>query len=74
MKMRYTLFDAEQGKWLMGFQVPERECDAVVTWWTRKVEKAMRFPGVRSARRVARMMGAETHGVCEVRNARGVKV
>ena len=73
MKMRYRLYDSAQRKWLAGYQVPDAGCDVAVTQWTRKPENAMRFPGVKSARSVARRIvaNAQAEGECVVVNARG---
>lgn len=72
--MRYTVFDEAQRKWLAAFHRPEKQCDAAVTRWTRRPEQAMRFPGVKSARGVARWIDAGELGKVVVRNARGEAV
>ena len=73
-KMRYTVFDKARKMWLAGFQRPEKQCDAAVTRWTRKKEFAMRFPGAKSARGVARWIDGNPVGNVIVRNARGEAV
>lgn len=70
-KPRYTVYDAANKKWLRGIQKPVEQCDAAVTWWTRNPEKAMRFPGTKSARGIARWLDGEAHGGCLVLNAKG---
>lgn len=73
-KLRYTIYDTVNKKWLRGLQKPVRQCDAAVTCWTRNPEKAMRFPGTKSARGVARWLDGEHYGGCMVLNARGEAV
>ena len=73
-KLRYTIYDTAQQKWLSAYKVPVRECDAAVTRWTRRKEYAMRFPGTKSARKVARWLDANRHGGCVVLNAKGESV
>ena len=73
-KMRYTVFDKARKMWLAGFQRPEKQCDAAVTRWTRKPDHAMRFPGAKSARGVARWIDSGAAGNVVVRNAKGEAV
>ena len=70
-KLRYTIFDTVQKKYLSEFHRPVNEVDAAVTNWTRKPQSAMRFPGAKSARGVARWLGENSHGGVVVLNARG---
>lgn len=71
-KLRYTIYDEARKRWLMSFQRPVEECDATVTRWTSKREHAMRFPGVKTARGVARLL--EPNKAVVVLNARGQAV
>lgn len=70
-KLRYTVYDASEEKWLASYKKPVRGCDAAVTRWTRNPELAMRFPGTKSARGVARWLDMNRHGGCIVLNAKG---
>ena len=74
MRLRYSIYDAVQQKWLMSFQKPDKRCDAAVTRWTRNPEYAMKFPGTKSARGVAMWLDANGKGGCMVINAKGVAV
>ena len=69
-KLRYAIFDVTTKKYLSEFHRPIDKLDAAVTKWTRKRERAMRFPGAKSARGVARWLDDNSHGGCVVLNAR----
>ena len=71
MKLRYTIFDTVTRRYLCTFHRPVEKLDAAVTQWTRYKEKALRFPGVKSARGVARWLDTDECGGCVVMNARG---
>ena len=71
MKFRYSIYDTTQKKYLSEFHRPVDKLDAAVTNWTRKPQSAMRFPGAKSARCVARWLGENSHGGVVVLNARG---
>ena len=73
-KLRYTIFDTTTKKYLSEFHRPVDKLDAAVTNWTRKREQAMKFPGTKSARGVARWLYDNSHGGCVVVNARGAVV
>jgi hypothetical protein len=70
-KPRYTIYDTAQQKYLSQFHRPVDRLDAAVTNWTRSRERAMKFPGAKSARSVARWLDANSHGGCIILNARG---
>lgn len=70
-KLRYTVYDTSQKKFLKSFHRPVDRLDAAVTHWTREPDKAMRFPGTKSARGVAMWLDDNSYGGCIVLNARG---
>lgn len=70
-RLRYSIYDTTQKKYLSEFHRPVDKLDAAVTNWTRKPQYAMRFPGSKSARSVAKWLGENSHGGCVVLNARG---
>lgn len=70
-KLRYSIYDVAAKKYLSEFHRPVSEVDVAVTNWTRKPQCAMRFPGTKSARNVARWLDDNSHGGCIVLNAKG---
>lgn len=70
-KLRYSIYDTTTKKYLSVFHRPVSEADIAVTNWTRSAARAMKFPGVKSARGVARWLDDNSHGGCVVLNARG---
>ena len=71
MRLKYTIYDTARKRWLCDYRIPDGECDAWVTHWTREERHAMRFPGTKSARRVAQWIGENGNGGCVVLNAKG---
>lgn len=70
-KQRYTLFNPMLGNWLLRVEFPPEGAGAVaLTTWTRHRERAMLFPGVKSARAVADKLGSGL----EIHNAKGESV
>lgn len=68
-QLRYTVYDTEKREYLVQITAPTGSTDAVVTEWTKHPEKAARFPGVKSASAVVRMLGSYSQFV--VKNAKG---
>lgn len=68
MKLRYRVYDPARRAWLRRLERPTGDSDQTVTDWTRNPEKALMFPGAKSARAVARLLG------CAVINARGERI
>ena len=66
---RYTVYDTEKREYLQRITAPTGDHAAVVTEWTKDPEKAARFPGVKSASAVVRMLGCYSQFV--VKNAKG---
>lgn len=69
-KPRYTIRDADTGAYLVGAEtlLP----GIVMTTWTRQKDKAMRFPGAKSARGMAARLGGSE--ALEIYNARGERI
>ena len=66
-KLRYKVYDLRRGRWLERYSVVGEN---VLTKFTHHREKAMLFPGAKTARRVCRIIGGE----CAVINAKGVEI
>ena len=66
---RYTVFDTERRVYLERISAPTGDSRAVVTDWTKRPDKAARFPGVKSAAAVVRMLGSYNQFV--IKNAKG---
>lgn len=69
MSYRYTVYDTSRRMYLRRIERPTGSPDAIVTDWTRDPTEAARFPGVRTAMAVVRMLGSYSEFV--VKNARG---
>ena len=70
-KMRYIVLDTTTQEYLASFHIPVATVDAAVTNWTPYIDLAMKFPGVRSAKNVARWLDGNRYGGCVVLNAKG---
>ena len=71
MNLRYTIYDTVRQRYLTAFHKPIDEVDAAVTNWSRHSDRAMKFPGTKSARKVSQWLNANDYGGCIVLNARG---
>ncbi len=70
-KPRYSLFDTHRRKWLSSCVVDDTGKKIIGVAWTLNREYAMRFPGVKSAKGMARRLEAEYGGRLVISNARG---
>ena len=66
---RYTVYDTEAGKYLERATEMPGWPGVLVTDWTRRPERAQRFPGVKSARRMVDKLGRDQALV--IKNERG---
>lgn len=66
---RYTVYDTERREYLEQITNPTGEAGAIVTEWTKKTDRAAKFPGVKSASAVVRLLGSYSQFV--VKNAKG---
>lgn len=69
MSYRYTVYDTSRRMYLRRIERPTGSPDAIVTDWTRDVAEAAKFPGVKTAAAVVRMLGCYSDFV--IKNARG---
>lgn len=56
-KLRYGVYDTEQRVWLARAELPAGDDGAMVTEWTKRAEKALRFPGIKSADAMLEKLG-----------------
>lgn len=68
-RMRYTVYDTGQKKYLRLATQPLGSESKLVTEWTRHVEREQGFPGKKSAEAMVRRLGGYSEFV--VKNARG---
>ena len=66
---RYTVYDTEKREYLQRVETPDGDQARIVTYWTRDPAEAARFPGVKSAAAVVRMLGS--YSQFAVKNAKG---
>jgi len=66
---RYTVYDTEAGKYLQRATEMPGWPGVLVTDWTRRPERAQRFPGVKRARRMVDKLGRDQALV--IKNERG---
>ena len=69
---RYTVYDTGRREYLERVERPTGDDRAVVTVWTKKVERAAKFPGVKSAAAIVRLLGNYSQFV--IKNREGVIV
>lgn len=70
MTLKYTVYDTERRRYLQRVTAPTGDRNtAIVTEWTRDPAEAARFPGVKSAESVVRLLGSYSNIV--IKNARG---
>lgn len=67
---RYTLYDTDTRRYLREAVQPDGDPDQLYTHWTNVAAKALRFPGVKSARRMAERLSSY-RGEILIKNARG---
>lgn len=72
-KPRYSLYDTDTRRYLMLAVQPDGAQDPIYTQWTGDREKALRFPGVKSARRMALKLESR-RGEIIIKNARGESI
>ncbi len=68
-KLRYGVYDTSRKVWLYQMEMPVDGIGAAVTTWTREADKAMRFPGIKSAMAMVRKLGSYSQFV--VKNEKG---
>lgn len=68
-RMRYTVYDTGQRKYLRLATQPMGCEDQLVTEWTRHAERAQGFPGKKSAEAMVRKLGGYSEFV--VKNGNG---
>ena len=68
-QLRYTVYDTMRREYLERITAPTGDNRAVVTEWTKDPERAAKFPGVKSAAAVVRVLGSYSQFV--VKNAKG---
>ena len=56
-KLRYGIYDTARHMWLQQAILPTGDGSAMVTEWTQRPEKALRFPGVKSAEAMLEKLG-----------------
>jgi hypothetical protein len=56
-KLRYGIYDTARHVWLRQAILPTGDGSAMVTEWTQRPEKALRFPGVKSAEAMLEKLG-----------------
>ena len=66
---RYTVYDTTRREYLVRVERPIDDANQIVTEWTRDAGAAARFPGVKSAAAVVRLLGCYNNFV--VKNQKG---
>lgn len=66
---RYTVYDTDRHEYLRCMTLPAGDERGIVTHWTREVENAMKFPGVKSAQRMLNSLGNYSQFI--IKNERG---
>ena len=69
VRMKYTVYDTGRRKYLASATDPLGSGKELVTEWTRKAERAQKFPGKKSAEAMVRKLGSFSEFV--VKNSRG---
>lgn len=68
-RKRYTVYDTSMRKYLESAVLPDGDPRHLHTEWTRRPERALKFPGVKSARGMVAKLGSYSEFV--VKNDRG---
>lgn len=68
-RKRYTVYNTELRKYLESATLPDGDPRYIHTEWTRNPLKAMKFPGIKSARGMVAKLGS--YGEFVVKNDRG---
>ena len=66
---RYTVYDTDRHEYLRCMSLPTGDARGVVTHWTREVDNAEKFPGVKSAQKMVNTLGNYSRFV--IKNERG---
>ena len=69
MRLRYTVYNTALRRYLESASMPDGDPRAIVTKWTGHPERALRFPGVKSALGMVARLGNYSEFV--VKNERG---
>ena len=73
-KLRYSVYDTTRKRFLKSVAQYDDGPDSLVTDWTRHNERALRFPGAKSARGMAKRLEDANYDGVVVLNARGYTV
>ena len=68
-RKRYTVYNTELRKYLHSATLPDGDPRSMLSTWTSRPEKALRFPGIKSARGMVAKLG--NYGEYVVKNDRG---
>lgn len=69
-RLRYRIFDTEQGKFLKRATQIDGDPRVLLTEWSHRPERALKFPGAKSARSMRDKLG----GALVIYNDRGTEV
>ena len=66
---RYTVYDTARHEYLRCVSMPTGDERGIVTHWTRYIENAMKFPGIKTAQKMVNRLGSYSEFV--IKNERG---